>query len=409
MSPSSLMPVEEAAARVVAGLEPLPSEVVALSHALGRVLSEPVTARRTQPPAALSAMDGWAVRAADAATVPVQLKIIGAAPAGHRFPGLVGPGEAVRIFTGGILPDGADAVVIQEDTLVRGDQVEIREVALTGRHVRKAGIDFRAGEVGLPAGRLLSARDIGLLAAMNVPWVPVRRRPRVAILATGDELVRPGEATGPDQIVSSNSLAVASIIQAQGAEALDLGIAGDSEAALVEAAGQARGADILVTIGGASVGDHDLVRPALGKVGLDVDFWKIAMRPGKPLMFGRMGALPVLGLPGNPVSAIVCTLLFLRPMLDRLTGLVAPPRPRTTARLGAALGENDRRQDYLRARIEPDAQGRAIAFPATSQDSSLVSVLAAADCLLVRPPYAPAAAVGDEVEIIPLGLGRSGV
>ncbi len=409
MSPSSLMPVEEAAKRVVAGLQPLSAEVVSLPRALGRVLAEDVTARRTQPPAALSAMDGWAVRAGDAASVPVQLRIMGAAPAGHRFPGIVGPGEAVRIFTGGILPQGADAVVIQEDTQTLGDHVEIREAARPGRHVRLAGIDFRAGEAGLPAGRLLSARDIGLLAAMNVPWVSVRRRPRVAILATGDELVRPGEATDPDQIVSSNSLAIAAIIEAHGAEALDLGIAGDSEAALVEAARRASGADILVTIGGASVGDHDLVRSALGKVGLDVDFWKIAMRPGKPLMFGRLGALPVLGLPGNPVSAIVCTLLFLRPMLDCLTGLVAPPQPRATARLGTALGENDRRQDYLRARIEPDAQGRAIAFPARSQDSSLVSVLADADCLVVRPPHAPAAAVGDEVDIIPLGLGQVGV
>lgn len=409
MSPSPLIPVEEAAARVVVGLEPLPAEVVALPRALGRVLADAVVARRTQPPAALSAMDGWAIRAADAATVPSRLRIIGAAPAGHRFAGQVGPGEAVRIFTGGMLPDGADAVVIQEDAQTFGEHVEIREAARPGRHIRQAGIDFRTGEAGLPAGRLLSARDIGLLAAMNVPWVPVRRRPRVAVLATGDELVRPGEATHPDQIVSSNSLAIAAIIEAQGAEALDLGIAGDSEAALVEAAGRARGADILVTIGGASVGDHDLVRSALGKVGLDVDFWKIAMRPGKPLMFGRMGALPVLGLPGNPVSAIVCTLLFLRPMLDCLTGLVTPPRPRTLARLGTALGENDRRQDYLRARLEPGPDGSAIAFPAALQDSSLVSVLAQADCLVVRPPHAPAAAVGDLVEIIPLGLGRVGV
>jgi molybdopterin molybdotransferase len=409
MSGAGLMPVEEAAMRVVAGLEPVAPEIISVSEALGRVLAEPVLPRRTQPPHDLSAMDGWAVRAADVEILPARLKVIGTAPAGHRFDGEVGRGEAVRIFTGGFLPAGADTVVLQEDTHFEAGVVEVREAGRLGRHVRKAGIDFVEGQEGLPAGRLVSARDVGLLAAMNVPWVAVRRRPRVAILATGDELVRPGDPVGPAQIISSNSLAVAGIVRAHGAEAIDLGIARDEETALVAAARRAEVADLLVTIGGASVGEHDLVQRALGAAGLQVDFWKIAMRPGKPLMFGRMARLPVLGLPGNPVSAMVCALLFMRPMLDGLLGMAPRARPHRTARLGSALGANDRRQDYLRARLEPDADGRAVAFPFPSQDSSLVSVLAAADCLLVRPPHAPPAAVGDEVEIIPLGDGRIGV
>ena len=409
MAPSSLMPVGDAAARVTAGIQPVESEYVGLDAALGRVLAEPVSARRTQPPADLSAMDGWAVRAADAATVPVTLRTIGASPAGHPFAGTVGPGEAVRIFTGGMVPDGADAVVLQEDCDAGAGTVTLREAARPGRHIRRAGIDFAEGAAGLPAGRVLSARDIGFLAAMDVPWVAVRRRPRIALLATGDELARPGEARAPGAIVSSNSLAIAAMVRAEGAEALDLGIARDDEAALIAAARQARGADVLVTIGGASVGDHDLVQGALGQAGLAVDFWKIAMRPGKPLMFGRMDDLPVLGLPGNPVSAVVCSILFLRPMIDRLLGVAEVARPRATARLGVALGGNDRRQDYLRARIVPDAEGRPVAHPFPSQDSSLVSVLAEADCLVVRPPHAPPAAIGDEVEIIPLRTGRAGI
>jgi molybdopterin molybdotransferase len=409
MSGGGLIPVEEAAARVVAGIEPVAAEIVSVADALGRVLAEPVLPRRTQPPQDLSAMDGWAVRAADVETVPARLRVVGAAPAGHRFDGTVGPGEAVRIFTGGFLPAGADAVVLQEDAHFEAGSVEVREAARLGRHVRKAGIDFVEGVEGLPAGRLVSARDVGLLAAMNVPWVAVRRRPRVAILATGDELVRPGEPIGTAQIISSNSLAVAGIVRAHGAEAIDLGIARDEETALVAAARRAESADLLVTIGGASVGDHDLVQRALGTAGLEVNFWKIAMRPGKPLMFGRMGRLPVLGLPGNPVSAMVCALLFMRPMLDGLLGVARHAKPKVTARLGTALGANDRRQDYLRARLEADADGRAVVYPFPSQDSSLVSVLAAADCLVLRPPHAPPAVVGDEVEIIPLGDGRIGV
>jgi molybdopterin molybdotransferase len=387
----------------------LPAETIGLADALGRVLAEPVAARRTQPPADVSAMDGWAVRTADIVTVPARLRNIGAAPAGHGFNGIVGAGEAVRIFTGGMVPAGADTIVLQEDADHADGIVTVREACNPGRHIRRAGIDFRDGDDGLPAGRLISARDVGLLAAMNVPWIAVRRRPRVAILATGDELVRPGEPIGPDQIVSSNSLAVAALVRAWGADAVDLGIARDDEAALVAGAEASRGCDILVTIGGASVGEHDLVRSALAKAGLAVDFWKIAMRPGKPLMFGRMGTLPVMGLPGNPVSAIVCSLLFLRPALDAMTGLVEGARPRVTARLGCALSQNDRRQDYLRARMSTDDAGRAVVTPARSQDSSLVSVLADADCLVVRAPHAPAAAEGDEVEIIPLRDGRIGV
>jgi len=398
--------VEEALGRILAGLAPrapTAAEDVLLSDGLGRVLAEDVRARVTQPPAAMSAMDGWAVRAADVATVPAILRRIGAVPAGARFEGTVGAGETVRIFTGAPLPDGADTIVIQEDADQDGDRVVVREGAPAGTYVRPAGLDFVAGAIGLTAGRRLSARDIGLAAAMNHPWLRVRRRPRVAILATGDEIVRPGDPIGPNQIVSSNALALSALITAVGGDPIMLGIAPDESAALRRMAAGAQGADLLVTTGGASVGEHDLVRSGLAPDGLELDFWSIAMRPGKPLMFGRLGTVPLLGLPGNPVSSLVCALVFLKPALETLLGLARAREPRQTAVLASDLKANDRRQDYLRARFEGDAgDGRRVA-PFAKQDSSMLSPLAQADCLIVRPPNAPALAAGSAVEIIPLG------
>ena len=324
-----MISVEEARARLLAPLKPLGAEQVALSEAVGRVLAEAVAARRTQPPWPVSAMDGYAVRAADVARVPVTLKVVGSVPAGQAYAGTVGRGETVRIFTGAPMPDGADAVVIQEDTERRGDLVEMREAVAQGRNVRPAGLDFREGDVGLPAGRRLTARDIGLAAAMNRPWLLVHRKPRIAILPTGDEVVMPGDPVGPNQIVSSNGLALAALVTQCGGVPLQLPIAPDRADALQRIAEAAVGADLLVTTGGASVGEHDLVRDALGASGLTLDFWKIAMRPGKPLMVGRYRETPMMGLPGNPVSSLVCALLFLKPAIARLPGLPSWTRRRS--------------------------------------------------------------------------------
>src|SRR5271170_5966740 len=392
--------VEEALSRLLAPLQALPAEQVAISEAMGRVLAEDVAARRTQPPFAVSAMDGYAVRAADLGHIPVSLRIVAEIPAGAGFGGTLGPGEAARIFTGAPLPDGADTIVIQEDTERAGDQVELREGAPRGRYVRRAGLDFAEGEVLLLAGRRLTPRDIGLAAAMNRPWLFVHRRPRVAILSTGDEIVMPGDPIGPHQIVSSNALALAAFVTACGGIPILVGNAPDDPDALRRIAAAAKGVDLFVTTGGVSVGEHDLVRAVLSEDGLDIDFWEIAMRPGKPLMFGHYRDTPMLGLPGNPVSTLVCSLLFLKPAIDRLSGLPEAAEPPATARLGVAVRQNDRRQDYLRARLVRAADGVFEAVPFEVQDSSMMRPLAASDCLVMRPPHAPALPAGSEVPII---------
>jgi molybdopterin molybdotransferase len=404
-----MLSVAEALARITAAFAPLPAETVGLTGALGRVLAEDVAARMTQPPKDVSAMDGYAVRAADVAQVtadaPARLDVIGRVPAGGEFEGTVGPGQALRIFTGAPVPKGADAIVIQEDTERDGDVVMVKESAPPGHYIRPAGLDFRTGEVGLAAGRLLTARDVGLAAAMDRPWLSVHRRPRVALLATGDEVVLPGEPRGPTQIVSSNGFSLAAFVEACGGQPIHLGIAPDDTAALKALVAGARGADLLVTTGGVSVGEHDLIREVLGEQGLEMDFWRIAMRPGKPLLFGRIGATPVLGLPGNPVSSLVCATLFLRPAIAVMLGRDMAGAAPETAILGSGLGANDKRQDYLRARIEIDREGRRVAWPFERQDSSMLATLAQADCLVVRAPHAPAAEAGEAVEIVPLSGG----
>ncbi len=404
-----MLSVEAARERILAALSPLAAETISVADSLGRVLAEDLTARVTQPPAAVSAMDGYAVRGIDVETAAVTLRQIGAVPAGTAFAGLVGAGECVRIFTGATLPDGADTIVIQENVTAAGDAITINEATPSGRHVRPAGLDFRAGEIGLVAGEVMTVRRLGLAAAMNRPWLRVTRRPRVAILATGDEIVMPGDPIGPSQIVSSNGLALAAFVRAWGGEPIQLGIAPDRAEALQAMASGARGADLLVTSGGASVGEHDLVRSALGASGLDLDFWQIAMRPGKPLMFGRIGDTPLLGLPGNPVSSLVCSLIFLRPALLRLLGARDLSDRRLTAKSGCDLPANDRRQDYLRASLTREDSQALVATPFAKQDSSMLSLLARADALVIRPPEAAALRAGDPLEIIALSGSLAGV
>jgi molybdopterin molybdotransferase len=402
----ALMSVADALARVLAGAVPLPGESGPLLEAHGRVLAGDLAALRTQPPADMSAMDGYAVRAADVASVPTRLDIIGEIAAGHPFESAVGAGEAARIFTGGVLPPGADTIVIQENTSRDGDTVVVTQGAATGKHVRVAGLDFSRGTVLLRQGHRLTDRDLALAAAMNHPTVPVHRRPRVAVLATGDELVMPGSTPGFGEIVYSNGFATMALARGEGCEIFDLGIAPDRVDETVAAVRRARAAraDILVTSGGASVGDYDLVQKALASEGLELSFWRVALRPGRPMMHGRLGDMHVLGLPGNPVSAYVCAVLFLVPLIRRLAGRQDVEPELAHAVLGCDLAANDERADYLRATLADGPDGVPVATPAPAQDSSMLTPLARADCLLVREPHATAAKAGSQCAIIKLGL-----
>jgi molybdopterin molybdotransferase len=396
-----MISVDEARDRILAPLRPTPSEIVALADAWNRVTAAPVIARLTQPPADVSAMDGYALRASDGSLGAI-LRVIGSAPAGHPFAGTVGAGQAVRLFTGSVVPQDADAILLQEDATASGTDVRVNEAVAAGRHIRRAGQDFGVGDTVVPAGRRLTARDIGLAAAANHPWLTVHRRPRIAILATGDEIAMPGEPIPTGGIVSSNSHALAALVRAAGGEPIVLPIAADTREAVAAVADSVHGMDMLVTTGGASVGDHDLVIQSLKTRGLELDFWQIAMRPGKPLLFGRLGPVAVLGLPGNPVSALVCSILFLLPALSRLAGLPTARPPTMLAIAGAALRANDHRADHLRATVSTDSQGRIVVTPFPVQDSAMLRRLALADALILRAPNAPAVPEGTEVSAIRL-------
>lgn len=395
-----MIAVEEAEARIRAALAPLPVEWVHVDRAHGRVLGGDLAARRDQPAADVSAMDGYAVRAAEAVAGAV-LVVEGEAAAGTAAGGELAPGTARRIFTGGLVPAGADTILIQENAERDGGRVIVREAAAPDRHIRRRGQDFTAGTVMLAAGRRLTARDVGLAVALGHGHVPVHRRPRVGVAGTGNELVRPGVPAGPAEVPNSNVTALMAAVESFGGTALDLGIVEDRADALADLAARARGLDLLVTTGGASVGDHDLVKSALGGAGLELDFWKIAMRPGKPLLFGRLGDVPVLGLPGNPVSALVCTLLFVRAALERLGG--TPPGELATieAELAVPLGANGERRDFVRTRLDAGVRGdRPRAQPARRQDSAMLATLAQADGLIDRAPHAAAQPAGSLVRVV---------
>ena len=397
----ALLPVADALARILDGVGATGVELVPLLEARGRTLAEPLAAKFSQPPFAVSAMDGYAVRAADVAAIPSSLSIIGESVAGRRFSGRIEASQCVRIFTGAAVPDGADAIVIQEDTTRDGNNITVTEASPPGLHIRGTGLDFSKGQTLLHAGRILDARALTLAASMGHGVVPCRRRPRVAILATGDELVMPGDVPGPDSIMCSNSFGLAALVEGAGGVPVVLGIARDTHAALAEKIKAADDADILITTGGASVGDHDLVAPALQKAGMTLDFWKIAMRPGKPLMFGqrdtpRVKAQRVLGLPGNPVSSLICGRLFLVPLIHAMLGHAQTAAATQAAQVTVALEANGPRTHYMRA--VQDKDGRVT--PVASQDSSLVSPLANASCLIVRDVAAPAVPAGGSVNIL---------
>ena len=391
-----MLDVETAQARIFQAFTTLPAELVPLQEARGRVLAEAVTAMRDQPPAAVSAMDGYAVRALDARPGN-WLEVVGEVAAGSPSGIRVGAGEAARIFTGGLVPGGADAILIQEDAEASGSRIQARETVRPGLFVREQGLDYRAGWVGLEAGTVMTPLEIGLAASLGAAWLSVRRKPRVGLIATGDELRLPGGTPAAHEITSSNSFMLAAMLEAWGAMPVDLGIARDNAADLAARLEAARGLDLLVTTGGASVGEHDLVRRVAGEAGLALDFWKIRMRPGKPLIFGRLGLVPLLGLPGNPVSAAVCGIVFLRGAVRCLLGL-DPTLPTAKAKLACPLPEGIDRQDYQRARR---VDGGLIA-PALRQDSSMLATLAKADVLVVRPPGASALEAGAEVGVIDL-------
>ncbi|HMK88760.1 MAG TPA: gephyrin-like molybdotransferase Glp [Methylocystis sp.] len=404
MSDQKPLQVEEALARVLAHARPLGgTELVALPQALGRTLAADVAARRTHPPQDVSAMDGYAVRAADFAAGSARVRLVGESAAGHGFPRALAAGECARIFTGAPVPQGADAILLQEDAINQNGLVAATEPPVVGRHIRTRGLDFAEGRVGIASGTRLKPAHLAFAAAMDHPALCVARAPRVAIIASGDELVAPGQATTPTQIVSSNNFAVAAIVMEAGGVPFDLGICRDDLDDLARGLERARsnGVDVIVTIGGASVGDHDLLRPALAAQGMALDFWRIAMRPGKPLIFGRLGDVFALGLPGNPAASFVCALLFLKPLIRALLGdPEAGGDPTEAGRLGVDLPANKARRDYMRARLAPDAQGGFVATPQPLQDSSMLTEIVWSQALLLREIGAPPAKAGDPCRII---------
>ncbi|MBB2201693.1 molybdopterin molybdotransferase MoeA [Gluconacetobacter tumulisoli] len=397
-----MLSVSEAQKRILADLTPTGTELVSLAESWGRVAAAPICARLDNPPADVSAMDGYAVRAVDCRSGDT-LRIVGESPAGHPFQGQVEAGTCVRLYTGSVLPDGADSILIQENARTEaGDRIAVLSGVATGQHIRRRGQDFALGWPVVPEGRHILAREVGLIAAANHAWVPVYRRPVVAILSTGDEVSLPGGDIPPGGIANSNAPMLAALVRACGATPLILPTARDDAAEIARLASGIEAADLLLTAGGASVGRYDLVQEGLGRIGLSVDFWKIAMRPGKPLMHGRIGRVPVLGLPGNPVAALVCGILFIMPAIRAMSGRADLTVDHDLARLGSALPANDLRMDHLRASLARADDGALVATAFSRQDSAMLRTLADSQALIVRPPHAPAAERGETCRIIRL-------
>ncbi|VBB68689.1 Molybdopterin biosynthesis protein MoeA [invertebrate metagenome] len=397
-----MISVQDARCRIMTPLRRLGAELVSLREAADRILAVDIAARITHPQAAVSAMDGYAVRVVDIAHRPVTLAVVAQSAAGHPAGRGIGPGEAVRIFTGAVIPAGADCILLQEDVETGPEKnIIVQKQTTTGSHIRPAGSDFKAGDVLLRAGRCLSFRDIALAAAMNVPWFPVVRRPRVAILSTGEEIRLPGESIGPGELIDSNGFGISVLIASHGGVAENLGMASDNRDSLLSLVEAARGADLLVITGGVSVGEYDLVREVLSEAGMILDFWKVAVRPGKPLMSGHLAGMPVLGLPGNPVSALVSAILFVLPALNTLLGLpVQTGAERQSGVLTCNLPANDSREDYLRAICVRTDDHVLHVTPFAQQDSAMQAILAKANCLAIRPQYASSARRGDSIDII---------
>ncbi len=400
----ALISVADALKNILSDAERLPSQSVPLLSCEGRTLADDLKATRDQPPFAASAMDGYAVRAQDAQQAGAALTVIGEAPAGRRYQGAIGPGEAVRIFTGAPTPEGADAILIQENAERDGEKVKVLEPVSAGRYIRPIGLDFKAGDVQLRAGVRLGFRELSLAAALNHPAPLVTRQPKVAILATGDELVEPGALPGPDQIIASNQIGLAAFVTECGGEPINLGVCPDDPHFMKKKIEQARAAqaDILITLGGASVGDHDIVQDVLKHAGMELAFWRIAMRPGKPLMAGRLDGMKVLALPGNPVSGLICAILFLKPLIYALLGRSGVAHNFDHATLLAPLPQNDEREEYVRATLQRDKHGQLQVKPFTRQDSSMLSSLAHSQALILRPPHASAAGAGEKATILRL-------
>ena len=396
-----MISVEQALERMSSGVRPVSTEVIPLIQGLGRVLSEDVVAQVSHPPIAVSAMDGYAVRCADITQVPMRLRCVGKVRAGTCFNRSVEVGQAVRIFTGAAVPEGVDTVIAQEDVTVDKDDILLTKKPLYGQCIRVAGYDFEQGQVCLYQGDRLTTRALTLLSAMNVPWLRVYRRPRVAILSTGDELVLPGEAFGLGQIINASQVGLGSFVESLGGEVMHLRTAMDSIQDLTAQLLSVQHADVLVLTGGVSVGERDFVRAVLLEQGMDLDFWKIAMRPGKPFLFGRWRRMLVFGLPGNPVSTLLCAFLFLRPVLRLLQGLRFMEVVTETARLTVPLAANDARVEYMRAMLDYKDH-HLLVRPFSQQESHLLLSLSRAECLLIRPAYAPALGVGESVSIIRL-------
>ncbi|MAU42021.1 MAG: molybdopterin molybdenumtransferase MoeA [Kordiimonas sp.] len=396
-----MLNVDTALSQMLGRLSPIGTEVIPTTEALGRVTRTKIRANLSQPPFHASAMDGYAVRHEDIQNLPATLTVIDEIPAGVIPTKSITTGQAMRIFTGAPLPDGADTVIMQESTTSTGQHVTIHKGADLGCNIRRCGNDFAKNEMLIADGHYLQPRNLGLITAANVPHVTVTRKPRVALLATGDELVPLGQPAGPGQIVSSNTILLTALLNAQGADVIDLGIAPDDEDGLRIMSRDVRDVDLFVTIGGASVGDHDLVQKVLKGEGLDVDFWRIAMKPGKPLIFGHFRDIPMLGLPGNPASAFVCALIFLLPALFKIQGRMDTSLPIHYYPLAHDLPENGPRQDYKRGQLHPSVDGHAVVHTAAQQDSAKLSVVSAADCLVIRPPHAPAVVAGTMVPVIP--------